>query len=59
MSITIPPGNNKILDMAWKAHKAAQRAESRACKAKEKQEVAAPAAKKPAAKKPAKKGGRK
>lgn len=54
MSITIPPGNNKTLDMAWKAHKAVQRAESRACKAKEKQEVAAPAAKKPA-----KKGSRK
>jgi hypothetical protein len=29
MVFIVPPGRNKILDSAWKAHKAAQRAEGK------------------------------
>jgi hypothetical protein len=51
MVFIVPPGRNKILDSAWKAHKAAQRAEG-----KKKPEPVEAAAVKKAAKKTAKKG---
>jgi len=71
MAFTIPPGKNATLAMAWKAHKAAQRAESKAARGKpvETEENAgshaahvkrsSTSAKKPAAKKVPAKGGRK
>jgi hypothetical protein len=70
MAFVVKPSRNATLDMAWSAHKAAQRAEAKASKAVAKPEVAAPLSKawpvkkaaaksknaKPPAKRAAKKG---